>query len=131
MDEVYWPGLMVTAMNVLMWCEVCLLNNWLNIGGCVFVTTSRWLLILGLDFMLCCDDGLYVFLAIDYFTRMMWTMVFVMKGSMGVIEILDVIMRTGMPDEIFTDNGKVFCCVDVERYCSGEWVLCHTGATGV
>jgi len=124
--EWYWPGMKETIREVLKKCEVCQINNRKDTGGSEFVTTSRRLEKVGLDMLEIREQGRYVLVAIDYFTRMVWARVLRSKETMGVVETIRGWMVDGYkPEEIITDNAKEFCSSEFEKMCADNGIK-HT-----
>lgn len=108
-ETVYWPGMKDHIEKEIKKCETCQKYNRKTSGGCEFISTSRYLEKVGMDLIEFRDEGYYVVVAVDYFTRRMWARPLKTKSAAGVIEFLKDLCRQGKkPEEIVTDNGKEF-----------------------
>lgn len=55
------------------------------------------------------EEGYYVVVAIDYFTRRLWARPLTSKSASAVVEFIKDLCKQGKkPEEIVTDNGKEF-----------------------
>jgi hypothetical protein len=117
--EWYWPNMKQDISIKLKGCETCQIWNRKNSGGCEFVTTSRPFEKVALDMIDIRNEGRYVLVCIDYFTRIVKAKVLENKKTDLVVETLKYWMSEGViPEEIITDNGKEFASEMFRKMCS-------------
>jgi hypothetical protein len=83
-------------------CEVFNINNRKKLGGSGFVTTTRKLEKVGIDLAEIGEEGRYVLVMIDYFTRILKMKVLRRKNTVVVTEVIN----EAWGEEIITDNGE-------------------------
>lgn len=119
----YWPGIKNTIKNVIKKCEKCCIYNEKKRGGCEFVESTRKLEKVALDLIEISEENKYVFLAIDYFTRVVWGDVLNSKSSDEIVKVMDQwIKYNGVPEEIISDQGKEFTSIKLKKYFSEKGI---------
>ena len=119
--EYYWPGMKNEIENELKECEVCKINNRKKAGGSEFIVTTRKGEKIALDLIDIREEGKYIQVAIDYFTRMVKAEVMPDKCSGSVIGVLrEWLNAEECPEEIITDNGKEFVSEEFRKFCIGR-----------
>ena len=115
----YWPGMKDTIREELKKCEVCLINNRKKSGGSDFVTTNEPLEKLAVDVLdLKSEEGIYVLIGIDYFTRGIAVKIVKSKAAQEISDGMREWFMAGIiPKEIISDNGKEFCNEKVDELC--------------
>ncbi|KAF9758285.1 hypothetical protein NGRA_3163 [Nosema granulosis] len=63
------------------------------------------------------DEGCFVVVAIDYFTRLVWTRVIEIKTASEILKFLKSICVGEIQEEIITVNGKEFFNVQFKELC--------------
>jgi RNase H-like domain found in reverse transcriptase/Reverse transcriptase (RNA-dependent DNA polymerase)/Integrase core domain/Integrase zinc binding domain len=116
--DYYWPGMKETIVNVIKRCEVCGINNRKKLGGSDYVTTVRKLEKVAIDLIDIREEGKYVLVAIDYYSRGIWTRVIDTKDAGNVVDVLSNWFRGRIkPEEIISDNGKEFANMKFKTFC--------------
>lgn len=114
----YWPNMRKDIAAVLGRCEVCQVNNRKKKGGSEFVVTTRRLQKVGIDMIDMREEGRYIMVAIDYFTRMAKAEILESKATDEVMSVLERWRENGTdPEEIITDHGKEFMSEKMQRWC--------------
>lgn len=117
-DRWYWPGVKKDIAMVIRGCDVCEVNNRKKMGGNEFVVTTRYLEKVALDMVDVRNEGKYVLVAIDYFTRIAMAKVLESKETDLVVRTVEEWMAGGArPEELITDNGKEFTSVKFRVMC--------------
>jgi phosphoribosylformylglycinamidine (FGAM) synthase-like enzyme len=99
-------------------CEVCGINNRKKLGGSDYVTTVRKLEKVAIDLIDIREEGKYVLVAIDYYSRGIWTRVIDTKDAGNVVDVLSNWFRGRIkPEEIISDNGKEFANMKFKTFC--------------
>jgi hypothetical protein len=76
----------------------------------------------GLDLIDSC--GKYIVVAIDYFTRMIWTGVIERKSGKEIVGVMKRWMSGGsIPSSVISDNGREFCNSEFSRMCIDYGIL--------
>lgn len=114
----YWIGMKKTIENIIKKCDVCLRLNRKNMGGCEFVETTRQLEKVALDLIDLRSSGVYILVAIDYYTRYVLAEVINNKNSETVLEIIKNWTIDFKPEEFVTDNGREFSNQTFILFCS-------------
>lgn len=65
----YWPGIKDQIEREIRSCETCQKYNRKTRGGCEFISTSRYLEKVAIDLIEFREEGAYLIVGIDYFTR--------------------------------------------------------------
>lgn len=123
-QDYYWPGIRLNIEDEIGKCETCQINNRKKSGGYDFVSTSRYLEKVVLDLMEFREHGVYVIVAIDYFTRRLWGRVIERKSRQEIVQFIKDLCQQGKkPEELITDNGREFIneeftslCRDLSKY---------------
>lgn len=113
-QKYYWIGMKKTLENVIKKCLICAKFNRKQNGGCDFVETKSRLEKVAIDII---DiDGIYILVAIDYFTRYVWAKIITNKSAEMVLKVFESWMMEIKPQCIVTDNGKEFVNGKVRKY---------------
>lgn len=114
----YWPGIKDQIERVLKRCETCQKYNGKTSGGSDFISTTRYLEKVGMDLIEFREEGFFVVVGIDYFTRRLWGKVIKSKQASEIMTFLkDLCTKGKKPEEIVTDNGKEFCNEQMSELC--------------
>jgi hypothetical protein len=112
----YWPGIKETIAEAIKKCEVCQKLNRKNTGGDRFIETTRRMEKVALD--IAKSGKNYVLIAIDYFSRMIWTRILPKKSAEEVKNVIKEWLNEGTrPIQLITDNGKEFSNEKFKRLC--------------
>lgn len=124
--EYYWPGIKETIKNVIKQCEVCQINNRKCTGGSEFVTTSRPFEKVAIDLIEERQEGKYILIGIDYFTRGIAAKVIQNKTTIQITEALKEWIKAGWRiDELISDNGREFLSSAFKNMCR-EYNINHS-----
>ena len=115
----YWLGMKDQIEREIKKCEVCQKYNRKTSGGNEFICTSRYLEKVGMDLIEFRDEGVYVVVAIDYFTRRLWGRIIKSKSADEIVQFFKDLCTRGMkPEGIVTDNAKEFQNDQMRELCS-------------
>ncbi|KAM0684985.1 hypothetical protein COBT_003805 [Conglomerata obtusa] len=87
--EYYWIGMKKTIENVIKKCETCAQINRKNKCGYIYIETKRPLQKVGVDIIDFRAYGYYVVVAIDYFTRYVYTKVITDKKAETIKDTIE------------------------------------------
>lgn len=113
----YWVGMKKTIENVIKNCGVCCRYNRKNSGGSEFIETKRQMEKVGIDLIDLRNEGKYILVGIDYYTRSLQGELIENKAVETVTEVLRKWCEEYTPEEIITDNGKEFVNEYFSAFC--------------
>lgn len=123
--NLYWIGMKKTVENVCKKCVVCIQGNRKNKQGYTYVETSKPMEKVAIDILDYRTYGCYVIIAIDYFTRFVYTKVVEDKKGETIANALEDWIEKNKPDEIITDNGREFVNDKFGQICSKNRIQHH------
>lgn len=104
-NNYYWVGMKKTVENVVRKCGICARLNRKNKGGCEYVETRFMFEKVALDLIDIRDEGKYILVCIDYFTRFVWAELIENKSAETVVKVVEKWCKDNVPKEVITDNG--------------------------
>lgn len=119
-DKFYWIGMKKCIEEELKRCETCNIVNFKKTGGSDFVETKRPLEKVAMDIIDLGNEGGYVLIAIDYFTRYALAKQIERKNAETILSVVQNWCQNNKPEEIITDHGKEFVNAEFKKYCNNE-----------
>lgn len=122
----YWPYIKKQIESVLKKCELWQQYNRKSSNKDEFVTSSRPFEKVALDLIDMRQEGCYILVAIDYFTRFIVSKTLENKSAETVCNVIKEWYGQGyIPETLISDNGKEFMNEFFKKMCRSLEIRLH------